>query len=169
MVQLEELDVSGCRQLMDVSPLAYCTCLRKLVMWQVRVDGCVWERERAQERARGTTTDRETERKREKERERACVCVCAGEKKRVLWATARACVSLSCGRCGWMSATERQRASERGRERAKESVCVSVWKRERGVRENEREREVLSLTYLCSSSPCGMCEWMRVWEGERER
>jgi len=34
MVQLEELDVSGCRQLMDVSPLAYCTCLRKLVMWQ---------------------------------------------------------------------------------------------------------------------------------------
>jgi len=75
MVQLEELDVSGCRQLMDVSPLAYCTHLRKLVMWQVRVDDCVCERERAHERARGTTTDRQRERERER------VCVCAGERE----------------------------------------------------------------------------------------
>ena len=34
MVQLKELDLTGCRRLTDMSTLACCTGLRKLVMWQ---------------------------------------------------------------------------------------------------------------------------------------
>ena len=32
---MEELDISSCRKLMDMSALSFCPNLKKLVMWQV--------------------------------------------------------------------------------------------------------------------------------------
>jgi len=46
---LEELDISSCRKLMDMSALSFCPNLKKLVMWQVllacvRVSACMCAR-----------------------------------------------------------------------------------------------------------------------------